>query len=307
MLGLVLGLGLAFLANALDNRARSAEEVAVVLGMALLARVPEPPRKLRRQNRLAMLNDKPGEAGEAYRKLRTNFDFANLTASARSVMVTSAVEKEGKSTTVANLAIAMARGGRRVILIDLDLRRPILARFFGLEGRPGITEAVLGRVPLSQALVNVRLPGISEHDHPSSNGQAAAAGAPGWLQVMPAGIVPPDPAEFVGTRGLAEMLLQLRDLAEVVLIDAPPLLPVSDAMTLSSELDGVVLVARAGAVHRGMLGEVHRLLSSVPATKLGFVLTNSQADGKYGYGGYYGGYTSTPQAPTQGQTRESVR
>ena len=251
-----------------------------------------------------MLNDKPGEAGEAYRKLRTNFDFANLTASARTVLVTSAVEKEGKSTTVANLAIAMARGGRRVILVDLDLRRPFIDRFFGLEGRPGITEAVLGRVPLSQALVNVSLPGISEHDQPSSNGNAAA-GAPGWLQVLPAGIVPPDPAEFVGTRGLAEMLLQLRDLADVVLIDAPPLLPVSDAMTLSSAVDGVVLIARAGAVHRGMLSEVHRLLSSIPATKLGFVLTNSQADSKYGYGGYYGGYTSPdPTAGNAGGERQ---
>jgi succinoglycan biosynthesis transport protein ExoP len=306
LLGLVFGIGLAFLAHALDNRARSAEDVAAALGMALLARVPEPPRKLRRQDRLAMLKDKPGEAGEAYRKLRTNFDFANLTASARTVLVTSAVEKEGKSTTVANLAVAIARGGRRVILIDLDLRRPILAQFFGLEGRPGITEAVLGRVPLSQALVSVRLPGISEHEQPSSNGNAAA-GVPGWLQVLPAGTAPPDPAEFVGTRGLVEMLLQLRDLADVVLIDAPPLLPVSDAMTLSSAADGVVLVARAGSVHRGMLSEVHRLLSSVPATKLGFVLTNSQADNKYGYGGYYGGYTSTAKVPAPDMTRESVR
>jgi succinoglycan biosynthesis transport protein ExoP len=305
LLGLVLGFGMAFLANALDNRARSAEEVAAALGMALLARVPKPPRKLRRQNRLAMLNDKPGEAGEAYRKLRTNFDFANLTASARTVLVTSAVEKEGKSTTVANLAIAMARGGKRVVLVDLDLRRPILALFFGLEGRPGITEAVLGRVSLSQALVTVGLPGISVRDQASSNGKAAA-GAHGWLKVLPAGIVPPDPAEFVGTRGLAEMLLQLRNLADVVLIDAPPLLPVSDAMTLSSDVDGVVLVARAGAVHHGMLSEVQRLLSSMPATKLGFVLTNSQADSRYGYGGYYGGYTSTPKAPDPDTTQESV-
>jgi polysaccharide biosynthesis transport protein len=305
LLGLVLGLGLAFLTNALDNRARSAEEVAAALGMALLARVPEPPRKLRRQNRLAMLNDKPGQAGEAYRKLRTNFDFANLTASARTVLVTSAVEKEGKSTTVANLAIAMARGGKRVILIDLDLRRPILARFFSVEGRPGITEAVLGRVSLGQALVKVSLPGISERDQPSSNGKVAA-GAPGWLQVLPAGIVPPDPAEFVGTRGLAEILLQLRELADVVLIDTPPILPVSDTMTLSSEVDGIVLIARACSVHHGMLGEVHRLLSSVPATKLGFVLTNSQADSRYGYGGYYGGYTSTHRAPQGHQTRGSL-
>jgi polysaccharide biosynthesis transport protein len=294
VLGLVIGLGLAFLANALDNRARSAEEVAAALGMALLARVPAPPRKLRRQNRLVMLDDKPGVAGEAYRKLRTNFDFANLTTSARTVLVTSAVEQEGKSTTVSNLAVAMARGGRRVVLVDLDLRRPFIDRFFGLTGRPGITEAVLGRVPLSQALVNVNLPGISEHEKPSSNGNAVA-GAPGWLQVLPAGIVPPDPAEFVGTRGLAEMLLQLRDLADIVLIDSPPLLPVSDAMTLSSAADGLVLVARAGAVHRGMLAEVDRLLANIPATKLGFVLTNSQADSRYGYGGYYGGYTSAEQ------------
>ena len=143
----------------------------------------------------------------------------------------------------------MARGGRRVILIDLDLRRPIVAKFFNLEGQPGITEAVLGRVPLSQALVNVRLPGTSEHEQPSGNG-SAATGVPGWLQVLPTGIVPPDPAEFVGTRGLREMLLQLRDLADVILIDAPPLLPVSDAMTLSSAVDGVLLIARAGAVRR---------------------------------------------------------
>jgi succinoglycan biosynthesis transport protein ExoP len=306
LLGLVLGVGLAFLANALDNRARSAQEVADALGMALLARVPEPPRRLRKRNRLAMLNDRPGEAGEAYRKLRTNFDFANLTASARTVLVTSAVEKEGKSTTAANLAIAMARGGKRVVLVDLDLRRPILAEFFGLEGRPGITEAVLGRVSLSQALAKVGLPGISQRDPATTNGNAAAAGH-GCLQVLPAGTVPPDPAEFVGTRGLAEMLLQLRELADVVLVDTPPLLPVSDAMTLSSEIDGVVLIARAGAVHRGMLSEVQRLLSSVPATKLGFVLTNSQADSKYGYGGYYGRYTSTAKAPAPDMTQESIR
>ena len=246
LLGLVFGIGLAFLAHALDNRARSAEEVAAELGMALLARVPKPPRKLRRQHRLAMLTEKPGQAGEAYRKLRTNFDFANLTASARTVMVTSAVGQEGKSTTVSNLAVAMARGGRRVVLVDLDLRRPFVDRFFGLVGRPGITEAVLGRVPLSQALVNVKLPGVPGIEQPSSNGNAADR-APGWLQVLPAGIVPPDPAEFVGTRGLAEMLLQLRDPADVDLIDAPPLLPVSDAMTLSSAVDGVVRTAGRAA------------------------------------------------------------
>ena len=305
LLGLFFGAGWAFLWYALDSHARSAEEVASALGMVLLAQVPEPPGKLRRQHRLSMLTEKPGKAGEAYRKLCTNFDFANLTAAARTVMVTSAAEKEGKSTTVSNLAVAMARGGRRVVLVDLDLRRPFIDRFFGLEGRPGVTEAVLGREPLSQALVNVELTGMSKHDQSSGNGNAGA-GARGWLQVLPAGVVPPDPGQFVETRGLAEMLLQLRDLADVVLIDSPSLLTASDAMTLSSVVDGFVLIARAGAVHRGRLSEVQRLLSSIPAFKLGFILTDSQDDSKYGYGGYYDGNASTSPVPARDRIRESV-
>lgn len=291
LLGLLFGAGWAFLCYALDSHARSAEEVASALDMVLLAQVPQPPAKLRRQHRLSMLTEEPGKAGEAHRKLCTNFDFANLTAAARTVMVTSAAEKEGKSTTVSNLAVAMARGGRRVVLVDLDLRRPFIDRFFGLEGRPGVAEAVLGREPLSQALVNVELTG---------------AGPRGWLQVLPAGVVPPDPGQFVETRGLAEMLLQLRDLADVVLIDSPSLLTASDAMTLSSVVDGLVLVVRAGAVHRGRLSEVQRLLSSIPASKLGFILTDSQDDSKYGYGGYYDGNTSTSPVPARDRTRESV-
>ena len=302
VLGLVLGLGLAFLANALDNRARGAEDVADGLGMALLARIPEPPRRLRKKHQLAMLSEKPGEDGEAYRKLRTNFDFANLTAGATAVMVTSAIEKEGKSTTVSNLAIAMARSGRRVVLVDLDLRRPFIARFFGLEGRPGITETVLGSVTLSEATVSIPLTGVADSPHSSGDGRSAVD--QGSLRVLPAGVIPPDPAEFVGTRGLVEVLAELRGQADVVLVDSPPLLPVSDAMTLSSAVDGVILVARDRALHFGMLVEVRRLLSSVPATKLGFVLTNAQADSRYGYGGYYGGYTSTPQVGDR--NRESV-
>jgi succinoglycan biosynthesis transport protein ExoP len=124
----------------------------------------------------------------------------------------------------------------------------------------------------------------------------------GSLEVLPAGSIPPDPAEFVGTRTLADLLVRLHDHADVVLIDSPPLLPVSDAMTLCSTADAVILVARAGEVTRGMLAEVHRLLASVPATKLGFVLTNSQVDSRYGYGGYYGGYASATQ-PSQAQTQ----
>jgi len=284
LIGLILGVGLAFLASSLDTRVRSAEEISATLGMPLLARVPAPPRRLAKEHLLAMMSDQPGKHGEAYRKLRTNFDFANLAPGARMVVVSSAVEREGKSTTVSNLAVALARSGRRVVLVDLDLRRPFVDQFFDLSGRAGVTDTVLGRSTLSDSLVAIP---VTRGSLVSESGQPE-----GSLDVLPAGSIPPDPAEFVGSRGLSDLLLRLRDSADIVLIDSPPILPVSDALTLSAVSDGVLLVAKSGAVRRNMLVEVNRLLGSVPTVKLGFVLTNAQADGSYGYGGYYGGYTS---------------
>src|SRR5207247_6981470 len=119
-------------------RVRKAEEIAEQLGIPLLARLPQPSRGLRNKNRLAALEEPDGAAAEAFRMLRTNLDFVNIDRSAKTIMVTSAVESEGKSTTIANLAVTLARSGRRVVLVDLDLRRPYLDRFFGLGGRPGV-------------------------------------------------------------------------------------------------------------------------------------------------------------------------
>ena len=106
-----------------------------------------------------MLDDEGGLQSEAYRKLRINLDFANLSIKARTIMITSATEQEGKSTTVANLAIALARAGRRVVLVDLDLRKPFIDHFFDLTGRPGLTDVALGNVTLDQALWSIPFPG----------------------------------------------------------------------------------------------------------------------------------------------------
>ena len=134
----MLGIGLAFLREALDTRVRSADEVGEKLGLPLLARVPEPPRKLRNSNRLVMQADPHGAQAEAFRTLRTNIEFVNLDVHARTIMITSAIQSEGKSTTAANLAIAFARMGKRVALVDLDLRRPFLDKFFDFGDRPGL-------------------------------------------------------------------------------------------------------------------------------------------------------------------------
>jgi Mrp family chromosome partitioning ATPase len=158
LLGTVLGFGLAFLWEALDTRVRSAEEIADRLDLPMLARLPKPPRKLRKANKLVMLEDPRGVQAEAFRGLRTNLDFMRLNREAKTIMVTSSVEQEGKSTTVGNLAVALARGGQKVAVVDADLRRPFLDRFFDLQSRPGLTQVALGHVELAEALSPIAIP-----------------------------------------------------------------------------------------------------------------------------------------------------
>ena len=156
-LGLLLGLGLIFLRESLDTRVRSAEELSQQLQLPLLARLPEPPRKLRKGNRLIMVDSPQSRAAEAFRVFATNVEFANLDHQARTFLFTSAAEDEGKSTSVANLAVAFALTGRRVVLVDLDLRNPQQHRFFALREQPGLTDVALGHCELTDALAAVPL------------------------------------------------------------------------------------------------------------------------------------------------------
>jgi Mrp family chromosome partitioning ATPase/capsular polysaccharide biosynthesis protein len=304
VLGLGLGIGLAFLREALDTRVRSAQEVGDRLGLPLLARVLEPPKDVRAEDKLVMLADPAGVHAEAFRMLRTNLEFATLGREARTIMVTSAVEQEGKSTTIANLALALARGGQKVILVDLDLRRPYLEKFFDLRGSPGITQVVLGRSSLQEALVRVPIVPIvpsanlrSRYDlSGASNG---SNGVHGLLSVLGSGPIPPDPGEFVASQALTRVLDELRESADVVLVDAPPVLHVGDAMVLSAKVDAMLIVSRMETVTRPMLAEMHRLLNTTTALKLGFVVTGAQAEEGYGYSyGYYARtYEPQPKEP----------
>jgi succinoglycan biosynthesis transport protein ExoP len=291
-LGLVLGFGLAFLLEALDTRARSVQEIGDRLGVPLLARVPEPGRRLRSKNRLVMLTEPTGGQAETFRMLRTNLDFAMLGHTAQAIMVTSAGEQEGKSTTIANLAVALARSGRHVVLVDLDLRRPYLNRFFQLGG-PGITQVALGQVSLDDALETVAITEPSPgrpytKPHVNGNGNGGPREATGLLEVLPSGPIPPDPGEFVGTQALTEILEQLRERADIVLVDAPPMLHVGDAITLSSKVDAIVVVTRVKTLRRQMLGELARQLSTVPTRVVGYIATGGAPGESYEYGYGYG-------------------
>jgi succinoglycan biosynthesis transport protein ExoP len=226
-----------------------------------------------------MVERPDGPAAESFRMLRTHVEFSRLSRELRTVLVTSAVQGEGKSTTACNLAVALARAGRNVCLVDLDLRRPRVATYFDLVGRPGITSVALGYTSLKDALASIPLEAGGDGDRASAPGRT--------LTVLPSGPPPPDPGEFVTTPRLEAVIQELSGKFDYVLVDAPPLIGVNDARTISGFVDGILLVARLNLLRLPMLDEVHRILHESPGQLLGFVLTGGKLDQGYGYGGYY--------------------
>ena len=216
--------------------------------------------------------------------LRTSIDFVNLDRGARVIMVTSALDREGKSTTIANLAVAFARTGRRVVLVDLDLRRPALARFFGLRGREGLTNVALGECSLDDAIKYVAVePEGAGSSSVNGNGGGAIEGV---LELLLAGPPPPGASEFAASDAVGEILNELRERADLVLVDAPPLLQVGDAVTLTARVDALFVVTRLKTLRRPVLKELARVLEACPGEKLGFVLTGAKFEEGYGYAGY---------------------
>jgi polysaccharide biosynthesis transport protein len=303
VLGLLLGVGIAFLWETLDTRLRRPEDIAETLGLTLLGRLPPPPRKIQKDNHLIMLEDPTAPGAEAFRVLRTNLEFSSLDQEVRTLMVTSALPGEGKSTTAANLAATVARAGKRVALVDLDLRRPFLHEFFDLGGRPGLTNVALGQVALRDALVPIAVAeeGNEKRDGPRANGHDRGAG---YLFVLPSGPSPPNPGEFVGADAVRRILSSLSEEADLVVVDSPPVLRVGDALTLSSKVDAVLIVVRQGLIRRDTAQELRRALEGLPAPVLGFAVTGNRPDSTYGYR-YYGS-RQTPRSAPQREGRVSA-
>lgn len=303
IVGIMLGLAFALLWDAIDPRIRNSQALAEALGLPVLASLATPPRKLRRKRRLVMLENAGEPQADALRILATNLEFANVDRRFKAIMLTSPTGGEGKSTSAANLAVALARTGKRVVLVDLDLHRPVIEKFFDLEGRPGLTSVAIGRVPLEEALVRVVLTDRTPAAAPANggNGDNGHRNDVAMLEVLPAGPLPPNPGEFVASLAVRSILDALRGRADVVIVDSPPLLEMSDALALSAAVDGIILVARLKSARRPLLRQTRQILDTTPAAKLGVVLTGAEREHGYWYARYGSYYprTAPPYPPTR--------
>jgi capsular exopolysaccharide synthesis family protein len=276
VLGLAIGFGLAVLREILDTSVKTSEDLQELTGNSALGVIAFDPSA--QKTPLVSQVDAQSARLEAFRTLRTNLRFVDVDHPPRVVVLTSSVASEGKSTTACNLALTLASAGARVILVEGDLRRPRVADYMGLEGAVGLTDVLIGRAVLEDVL-------------------QPWGSTP--LTVLTSGALPPNPSEMLSSAQMGELIASLRARADMVLIDAPPLLPVTDAAVLTRECDGALLVIRQGRTTREQLSRSLEALRSVGARLLGTVLNMAPAGGMHGYGyGYYTGhYASRSDRP----------
>jgi succinoglycan biosynthesis transport protein ExoP len=273
VLGLLLGLGLALLRDLLDTTIKGEKDCADITDATVIGSIAFDPEAPKRP--LIVQADPHSPRAEAFRTLRTNLQFVDAAKHPRSIVFTSSLPSEGKTTTAANLAITMAASGARVCVVEGDLRRPRLLEYMGMDGSVGLTNVLIGQADLSDVL--------QQFTDTS-------------LCVIGAGSVPPNPSELLGSAAMIETLRELESRFDAVIIDAPPLLPVTDAAVLSTIAGGTLVVVGAGLVNRDHLAKALQSLEAVKGRVLGLVLNLLPTKGADAYS-YYRSYA--PESPRQ--------
>ncbi|MFE8884430.1 polysaccharide biosynthesis tyrosine autokinase [Pseudarthrobacter enclensis] len=286
LLGLLAGLGLgvagAVIRSSIDTRIRGEEDLRQVTEAPLLGGISFDQEAT---GKPLLTQTRPqSPRAESFRQLRTNLQFANISKQAQTVLVTSSLPGEGKSTTATNLAIALAQAGQVVCLVDADLRRPMVNEYLGLDRNAGLTTALLG-----SSDVNDLLQPWGDND----------------LYVLTSGVIPPNPSELLGSEEMKGLIGRLEQAFDAVIIDAPPLLPVTDAAVLSQHVGGVVLVVGAQKLKRHDLEKSLGALRLVDSNLLGIVLNRLPAKGPDSY--QYSYYTHDEPAPTGTVSRPALR
>ncbi|CAH0129873.1 polysaccharide biosynthesis tyrosine autokinase [Microbacterium sp. Bi128] len=263
--GLALGVILAVGRSVLDTRIHSRHDIEAVTDLPVLGGIPYDVGITKRP--LIVESDRRSPGAEAFRSLRTNLQFVEVDGAARTFVVSSAGPGEGKSVTTVNLALALAETGAKVALVDGDLRLPRIAEYMGLEGGAGLTDVLIGRAALADVLQQ-------------------------WgknkLYILPSGRIPPNPAELLGSEAMRRTIEALTTAFDYVLIDAPPLLLVTDAAVISRLANGTLLVAASGSTRKPQLSAAVEKLNTIGSRIFGVVVTKMPPKGpdSYGYGEY---------------------
>jgi len=272
LVGLVLGLGMAFLYEYLDNTIKSTDEAEKYYGASVLGIVPLDKLDKGFKRRLTIVEAPGSAASEAYRVIRNSLDFINFEHDLKTLLVTSSAPGEGKSSVAANLAMSLTQTGKKVVLVSCDFRRPTTEQFFSVNNAVGLSEVLLGTHSLKSAL---QRPGDDQ------------------LLVLTAGKMPPNPNELLGSTKMQEVITSLEDWADWVIIDTPPVLAVADPVSVARWVDGVILVSKAAESTREAAEKSVELLARVGARVIGVVvwgLDESKNQPGYGYGYYTGGH-----------------
>jgi non-specific protein-tyrosine kinase len=268
LVGLAAGVGGAVLRETLDTSVKGTDQTRELVGAPVLGAINFDPDASKKP--LVVVSAPSSSRAEAFRQLRTNLQFVDIEHPLRSVVFTSSLPGEGKSTTTCNLAITLTQAGLRVCLVEGDLRRPRVADYMGVEGAVGLTSVLLGRTSLDDAL------------------QPWGDGA---LLVLASGPLPPNPSELLGSQGMQDLLRELERRVDIVLIDAPPLLPVTDAAVLGTLTSGVVMLVRSNHTKKEQVEDAVATVHAVGGIVLGAVLNMVPMRGpdsySYGYGYSY--------------------
>jgi capsular exopolysaccharide synthesis family protein len=289
LVGLLAAVLIVLALEHIDNTIKTPEDVKVALGAPFLGMIPATPafRTSETVSSLVLLQEPLSAAAEAYRVLRTNLIFSSPEATERIFVVSSSGAGDGKTTITANLSVALAQNGARVLSIDADLRRPTLHQRYGLTKAPGLSDLIVGNFPLADALQNTKVSG---------------------LQFIGCGYIPPNPAELLGSQSMKDLLALLKKRFDWVLLDTPPLLGMADASVLAPFVDGMALVVTAERSTRPALLRSIDQISAVGGKLTGIVLNKVDLErNSYYYSQYYGEYFRSDYASSKsGSTIETV-
>jgi capsular exopolysaccharide synthesis family protein len=284
VVGLMFGVGAAMFLEYLDDTIQTADDAEQVAQLPTLGIIPW--LRSHSDARLITLADPRSPASESYRTLRTNIKFLSADSPLRTLTITSAGPEEGKSTTIANLGVSFSQTGKKVLIVDTDMRKPTVHTIFGLRSDIGLTSVLAGDMPIDDAIQNTEAES---------------------LQILTCGPIPPNPAELLESNRFQALIEELKERYDVVLFDAPPIIAVTDASILAAKLDGLILLLGVNKVSRKAAKHALQLLSRAKVKVWGMVVRGVRPDNDGYYYAYYHRYYGTMERDRKKASKKAKR